>query len=60
MGGMAQVAQPMEPDELVDRWTLLPDELVLVQAKANESQLGFSLLLKFFAQRPLPSLARRR
>lgn len=54
------MAQPMEPDELVDRWTLLPDELVLVQAKANESQLGFSLLLKFFAQRPLPSLARRR
>jgi hypothetical protein len=42
------MAPLIDPDELVDRWTLLPDELALMHGKASESRLGFALLLKFF------------
>jgi hypothetical protein len=42
------MAQLMHPDELIDRWTLLADELALMHGKASESRLGFALLLKFF------------
>jgi len=42
------MGRPMDQDELIDRWTLLPDEQALVQAKGPESGLGFALLLKFF------------
>lgn len=45
---MVGMAQPMHPDELIDRWTLLPDELALMHGKASDSRLGFALLLKFF------------
>jgi hypothetical protein len=37
-----------EPDELVDYWTLLPDELALLANKAGAMRLGFAALLKFF------------
>jgi len=36
-------------DELTDQWTLLPDELVLVnQSKTDHNRLGFAILLKYF------------
>ncbi len=37
-----------EPDEVVDHWTLLPDELTLLANKAGATRLGFAALLKFF------------
>ncbi len=36
------------PDELVEYWTLLPDELRLLTQKNDSNRLGFALLLKFF------------
>jgi hypothetical protein len=36
-------------DELIDGWTLLPNELALVSSsKVDHNQLGFALLLKYF------------
>lgn len=37
-----------QADELVEHWTLLPDELILLTNKTNPNRLGFALLLKFF------------
>ena len=36
------------PEELVENWTLLPDELSLLTQKNQENRLGFAILLKFF------------
>jgi hypothetical protein len=36
------------PEELVEHWTLLPDELALLTQKNDENRLGFAILLKFF------------
>jgi len=36
-----------QPEELVEYWTLLPDELALLANKTNPNRLGFALLLKF-------------
>ena len=36
-------------DELIDHWTLLPDEQALVERyKTNPNKLGVVLLLKYF------------
>lgn len=37
-----------ELDELVEHWTLLPNELALVGNKTDPNRLGFAVLLKFF------------
>jgi hypothetical protein len=37
-----------QPEELVEHWTLLPDELALLTHKNEPNRLGFALLLKFF------------
>ncbi len=37
-------------DELIENWTLRPDELALIRKKWGANQLGFALLLKFFEQ----------
>lgn len=37
-----------EPDELVEHWTLAPEELALVGSKTGPTRLGFALLLKYF------------
>jgi hypothetical protein len=37
-----------QPEELVECWTLLPDELALLANKSKHNRLGFALLLKFF------------
>lgn len=36
-------------EELVEQWTLFPDELVLVGAKTGHTRLGFAVMLRFFA-----------
>jgi type IV pilus biogenesis protein CpaD/CtpE len=35
-------------DELIERWTLAPSELVLLMNKSGPGRLGFAALLKFF------------
>ncbi len=37
-----------QPEELIEHWTLLPDELGLLTHKNEPNRLGFALLLKFF------------
>ncbi len=36
-------------EELIERWTLTPDELPLLANKSGATRLGFTVLLKFFA-----------
>ena len=36
-------------EELVERWTLFPDELALVGAKTGHTRLGYAVMLRFFA-----------
>lgn len=38
----------MEPDELIEHFTLQPNELDLLANKADASKLGMTLLLKYF------------
>src|SRR5258705_10505658 len=35
-------------DELIDEWTLSPDEELLLRNKAGATRLGFAVLLKYF------------
>ncbi|MFI7134182.1 hypothetical protein ACIBQ1_51550 [Nonomuraea sp. NPDC050153] len=37
-------------DELIERWTVLSDEVGLVGAKQEGTRLAFALLLKYFTQ----------
>lgn len=37
-----------QPEELVEYWTLLPEELAILNQKNDENRLGFAILLKFF------------
>ncbi len=39
-----------EIDELIEHWTLLPDELALLGNKTRVTRLGFAVLLKYFQQ----------
>jgi Domain of unknown function (DUF4158) len=43
------VARPLDLDELIEHFTLLPDELRLLRNKTGATRLGFSLLLKYLA-----------
>lgn len=36
-------------EELVEQWTLFPDELALVGAKTGHTRLGFAVMLRYFA-----------
>ena len=36
------------PEELIDEWTLHPDDLALIGNKADAGRLGFAVLLKYF------------
>ncbi len=42
------MAEPVDPDEVIEQWTLLPDDLALLEGKSAENRLGFGLLLKFY------------
>jgi TnpA family transposase len=37
-----------ETEELIENWTLIPQELELVRNKVGGNQIGFALLLKYF------------
>jgi hypothetical protein len=41
---------PLDLDELVEHWTLLKDEQVLVSGKRGATRLGFAVLLKSYTQ----------
>jgi TnpA family transposase len=45
------VARELDQDELIDRWTLVEDELVLVAGKRGATRLGFAVLLRFYTER---------
>lgn len=36
------------PEELIEQWTLLPDDLALVGNKTGPTRVGFAVLLKYF------------
>ncbi|MGP4001345.1 hypothetical protein [Streptomyces sp. 8N706] len=42
------VRQDWEPEDLIEVWTLLEDDMKRVRNKSGATRLGFSLLLKFF------------
>ncbi|MDQ6782744.1 MAG: hypothetical protein M3063_04745 [Actinomycetota bacterium] len=53
----------MGVDDLVEHWTVLPDERDLVAGKRGATRLGFALLLKFYTNRgnfPLDEVRSRR
>src|SRR5674536_295328 len=43
------VARVVDEDELIDRWTLVGDELGEVAGKRGATRLGFAILLKFYS-----------
>lgn len=45
------VGRLLELDELVEFFTLLPDETALLRNKSGATRLGFALLLKFLTHR---------
>lgn len=48
------MARPLGLDDLVDHFTLDPDELKLLRNKTGATRLGFSLLLKHLAVTAIP------
>ena len=42
------VKPPQSTEELVENWTLVPQELDLVKRKVSAGQIGFAILLKYF------------
>jgi integrase len=48
-GGGASVKRTWTEEELIERWTLAPDELPLLKGKAGPTRLGFAVMLRFFA-----------
>ena len=42
------VRQKWEIDELIESWSLVPEDLVVVGNKSGTTRLGFAVLLKFF------------
>jgi len=47
----SEAGRPLELDELVEHFTLLPDEVALLRNKSGPTRLGFTFLLKFFTHR---------
>lgn len=43
------MSREIDSEELIEHWTILPDEWELVQAKRGENRLGFALLLRFYS-----------
>ncbi|WP_414588586.1 DUF4158 domain-containing protein [Scytonema sp. PCC 10023] len=42
------VKPPQSTEELVENWTLVPQELERVLRKVGAGQIGFAILLKYF------------
>lgn len=45
------MARELDQDELIDRWTLVADELTLVAGKRGATRLGFAVLLRFYTEK---------
>ncbi|MGH8880132.1 MAG: DUF4158 domain-containing protein, partial [Stackebrandtia sp.] len=45
------MARDLDQDELIDRWTLVADELALVAGKRGATRLGFAVLVRFCTDR---------
>jgi hypothetical protein len=45
------VARELDQDGLIDRWSLVADELALVAGKRGATRLGFAVLLRFYTDR---------
>ena len=45
------MVRELDQDELIDRWTLVGDELNLVAGKRGATKLGFALLLRVYTER---------
>ncbi|MFF9770418.1 DUF4158 domain-containing protein [Streptomyces sp. NPDC014636] len=43
-----RLRQDWEPEDLIEVWTLLEDDMKKVRNKSGATRLGFALLLKFF------------
>ena len=41
----------LDQDELIDRWTLVGEELGLVATKRGAAKLGFAVMLRFYSER---------
>ncbi|GAA3305806.1 hypothetical protein GCM10020295_60500 [Streptomyces cinereospinus] len=52
--------QDWEPEDLIEVWTLLEDDMKRVRNKSGATRLGFALLLKFFSRRRPGSPSRPR
>src|SRR6476646_4151661 len=50
MIGVSSMKRQWAPEELVEQFTLLLDEMALLQTKVGANQLGFAVWLKFFQQ----------
>ncbi|MFE9328507.1 DUF4158 domain-containing protein [Nocardia sp. NPDC052278] len=44
------MAQELDEDELIDRWTLVGNELELVAGKRGVTKLGFAVMLRFYTK----------
>lgn len=40
----------LELDELIEHFTILPNEMKLIENKTGETRIGFAVLLKFFSK----------
>jgi hypothetical protein len=38
----------LDQDELIDRWTMVGEELALVATKRGAAKLGFAVMLRFY------------
>jgi hypothetical protein len=45
------VVRELDPDELIDRWTLVGDEPDRMAGKRGPTKLGFALMLRFYTER---------
>jgi hypothetical protein len=45
---MGRMRQEWEPEDLIEVWTLLEDDMKRVRNKSGATRLGFALMLKFF------------
>ena len=43
------MARELDQDELIERWTVIGDDLEWVASKRSAAKLGFALLLRCFA-----------
>src|SRR5207247_8977402 len=45
---MERMKRAWHPEELVEHWSVLPEDWPLIEPKQHVTRLGFTVLLKFF------------